>query len=72
MFGQEHGVLFLLYPPGLRAAAGTKEDRMAFGISTFQPDAMVVRMDSTESRDFIQLRLVRIERACMYGAQSHY
>lgn len=56
-FGSKHGVLIYSYPEERRP--DSKSDILAFGFMTVQESALLIRVTSASSNDFLELSLVR-------------
>ncbi|XP_061384616.1 neurexin 1 isoform X2 [Danaus plexippus] len=56
-FGPGRGVLTYTFPPGARA--DTDSDRVAVGFLTTKSDAVLVRIDSADTQDYMQMEIIR-------------
>jgi neurexin len=56
-FGPGRGVLLFMYPTERRP--DTRSDAVAFGFLTADPDAVLLRIDSAKTADYIEIELVR-------------
>ena len=57
-FASEHGTGDAVYR--FSPALNTDEDKLAFGFMTWQPNGSLVRIDSDNSADFFEAKLVKM------------
>ena len=55
-FSGDGGLITFMYPEGERP--GTHSDRLALGFRTKSKDAVIARIDSIESKDYIEMEIV--------------
>ncbi len=55
-FGADKGIIMYTYPD--KRQPDTKVDRIALGFQTLQKDAVLVRINSRTSDDYIEMELV--------------
>lgn len=56
-FGERSGLILFQFPED--SQLNTKEDAVAFGLSTLQSDAVLLRIASSSFKDLIEIALVR-------------
>lgn len=55
-FGANKGIIQYLFPPGKQP--DTEEDSIAIGFITMKSDAVLLRIESSTSQDYMELEIV--------------
>lgn len=56
-FGSNKGMIQYMYPPGKQP--DTEEDSIALGFITTKADAVLLRIESSTTQDYMELEIVR-------------
>jgi neurexin len=57
-FGANRGLIQYIFPPGHQP--DTEEDNIALGLITMKSDAVLFRMESSTTQDYMELEIVSI------------
>ncbi|XP_055677367.1 neurexin-1 isoform X2 [Lutzomyia longipalpis] len=68
-FGHNRGIIQYTFPPGNQP--DTEEDQIALGIITMRSDAVLLRIESSTTQDYMELEIVEGNVFMVYNIGSH-
>ncbi|GAB0092873.1 neurexin-1 [Sergentomyia squamirostris] len=68
-FGHNRGIIQYTFPPGNQP--DTEEDQIALGIITMKSDAVLLRIESSTTQDYMELEIVEGNVFMVYNIGSH-
>lgn len=68
-FGPNKGILQYTFPPGHQP--DTEEDLLALGLITLKSDAVILRIESSTTQDYMELEIVEGNLFMVYNIGSH-
>lgn len=68
-FGPNKGILQYTFPPGNQP--DTEEDLIALGLITLKSDAVILRIESSTTQDYMELEIVEGNLFMVYNIGSH-